>query len=237
MSSHRAFPLGVAEKIKFYVYMLLDPRSDPPEPFYIGKGCGNRIFGHLHDALETPTESDKLARIRAILSQGLEVRHVILRHGLEEDQAYELESAFIDYIDTLTNIAGGRARNRGIMTVDEAIAEYEAPDVAVVEPALLFKINKLYRMGMSAQELYDATRKSWTVSRPHAGRARYGCAVAFGIIRQVYRIDEWYPSEDMPERWAFRGQVAHEMQKYVGGSVAKLFKQGAANPFKYLNCS
>ena len=27
------FPLGVAEGIKSYVYMLLDPRTDPPAPF------------------------------------------------------------------------------------------------------------------------------------------------------------------------------------------------------------
>ena len=88
---------------------------------------------------------------------------------------------------------------------------------------------------MSADALYHATRKSWVMGERRKG-AQYGFAVAFGIIRQVYRIDEWHPSEDNPMRWAFHGVVANDLAHYIGGSVAKNFVQGEANPIKYLNC-
>ena len=32
----------------YYVYMLIDPRND--QPFYVGKGQGNRVFQHVIDA-------------------------------------------------------------------------------------------------------------------------------------------------------------------------------------------
>ena len=35
---------------KFYVYIYYDPRTGPREPFYVGKGCGNRNLRHLKDA-------------------------------------------------------------------------------------------------------------------------------------------------------------------------------------------
>lgn len=232
----QGFPLGVSEQIKSYVYMLLDPRTSPPEPFYVGKGVGDRIFAHLRVALTSPQESDKLDRIRSIIDTGQEVRHVILRHGLEPECAFEVEAAFIDFIENLTNVAGGyRSSTRGLMTVEDVIAEYEARPVSITEPGLLIKINKLYRRGMSPEELYHATRKSWVVGARRSG-VKYGFAVAFGVVREVYRISEWYPSEDNPARWAFRGAKATELEHYIGGSVAAYFTKGEAFPVKYLNC-
>ena len=34
----------VAEQLKAYVYLLIDPRDD--QVFYVGKGNGNRVFHH-----------------------------------------------------------------------------------------------------------------------------------------------------------------------------------------------
>jgi len=91
------------------------------------------------------------------------------------------------------------------MTVDEVAADHRAQDVTIAEPAILIKIKALYRRGMSAQALYDSTRKSWVLAVPNARDD--GCAASSGIIRQAYRINELYPSEDAPERWAFRGEA------------------------------
>lgn len=216
--------------------MLLDPTSDPPTPFYVGKGEGNRIFDHLNEAISSPSESDKLDRIRAIRTEGKEVLHVVLRHDLTPESALEVEGAFIDFLDSLTNIAGGYgSRNRGLMTVDEVIAQYEAPAVEVSEPALLIRINRQYRRGMSAKDLYEATRKSWVVGNRRSG-VRYGIAVAGGIIREVYTISEWYRPDEESKRWAFHGQVATDLSHYIGGSVAHYFAKGEACPVKYLNC-
>jgi len=40
----QSFPPGVAEKLKTYVYRLIDPRNG--ETFYIGKGKGNSVLVH-----------------------------------------------------------------------------------------------------------------------------------------------------------------------------------------------
>ena len=43
------FAPEVIERLKWYVYRLVDPRSG--ETFYIGKGKGNRVFQHAKGAL------------------------------------------------------------------------------------------------------------------------------------------------------------------------------------------
>jgi hypothetical protein len=42
MERLNGFPPGVAEKLKTYVYRLIDPRNG--ETFYVGKGKGDRVF-------------------------------------------------------------------------------------------------------------------------------------------------------------------------------------------------
>ena len=38
------------------------------------------------------------------------------------------------------------------------------------------------------------------------------------------------------DRWQFDGEIAVEMQHYVGGCVAKYITAGAQNPIRYVNC-
>ena len=101
------FPPAVISRLGYYVYFLRDPRND--EIFYIGKGIGNRVFYHLNDALESSAKSGKLDRIREIISDGFLVEHYLLRHGLTESAAFELEAASIDLLglDNLSNLTGG----------------------------------------------------------------------------------------------------------------------------------
>lgn len=106
------------EKLGYYVYLLSDPRTG--KTFYIGKGCGNRINHHLLGALEENTkETDKVKMIRDIISFGLEVDLIILRHGLTEKEAIEIEGSIIDFIGikNLTNLVlGHHSLDRGKMT-------------------------------------------------------------------------------------------------------------------------
>ena len=69
-------------------------------------------------------------------------------------------------------------------------------------------------------------------------------AVYQGIVREVYRIDQWHPagtleyrtrdSSDFRDsgRWEFSGEVAREIrEEYAGFSVGK----GGQNPIRYVN--
>ena len=242
MPHQQEFPPSVVEKIGYYVYLLSDPATN--EVFYVGKGTSNRIFAHINAALTRADVSDKLDRIRAIIATGQEVHHCIIRHGLTEKEALEVEAALIDFIGlaSLTNLVHGHgADDRGQMNVSEVIAKYEAPEVEILEPVILITVNRLYRRGMSAEELYEITRGDWVIGRRRE-RAQYACAVYNGIIREVYQINDWHPAtakreeQKRKQRWRFDGTVANELQHYVGGGTAKYTVVGAQNPIRYVNC-
>src|SRR5262249_47512117 len=132
------FSTSVSEKIGFYVYSLIDPRDD--KTFYIGKGEGNRVFAHANAALSASDANEQLDTIRAVEEQGLAVRYTILRHGLTEKEAFEVESALIDYIglERLTNIVSGHdSDERGKMDVADIISKYDARAATITEPAIL----------------------------------------------------------------------------------------------------
>lgn len=223
------------EKLGYYVYLLIDPLTG--QPFYVGKGCGNRINQHLFGALETDTEeTSKIKKIRDLQKSGLEIEHIVLRHGLTEKEAFEVEAAVIDCIGikNLTNIVCGHHSSvRGKMALKNIKIEYEAVDAFFDEPVVLIRINRLFRFDMPASELYDATRGDWKVGS-RAKIAHIACAVFGGIIREVYSIREWQfvPGK---KRWKFDGEIASQeiRNKYADKNVARYWRRGSQNPIKY----
>ncbi|MEJ7575623.1 MAG: hypothetical protein WKF74_01305 [Pyrinomonadaceae bacterium] len=256
MTFIQEFPAGVIEKLEYYVYLLIDPETD--QVFYVGKGVGNRIFAHLNAAIADETPSDKLDKIRAIRAKGLEVNHIVHRHGLTEKEAFEVEAALIDYItlSELTNqVQGYNSDDRGRMNVAEVIAMYQAPVAEITEPVILITINRLFRRGMSAEELYEVTRGKWAIGT-RRNKAKYAFAVNKGIIREVYGIERWLPAQigddevnrgwisadavnsevKQRQRWQFEGKIADSLKHYVGGSTEMYAVVGAQNPIRYVNC-
>jgi hypothetical protein len=242
MSEIKEFSPSVIEKLGYYVYLLIDPETN--SVFYVGKGTGNRIFSHINIAISLPVENDKLDRIRAIQAKGLQVKHIIHRHGLTEKEAYEVEASLIDFIGIrdLTNIVKGyHSDNRGNLTISEVIAQYDAPKIVIVEPAILVIINKLFERSISEERLYEITRGNWVIGE-RRNKAKFAFSVFNSIVRQVYEIQRWFPAiargheQKTQKRWCFEGIVAKNLQYYVGGSVEKYIIQGAQNPIKYINC-
>ncbi len=116
--------------------------------------------------------------------------------------------------------------------------------------AVLFRISKLYREDMSPFELYEATRGVWLMAaKGRREGAEYAFTVHNGLVKEVYRIDEWHPAgttpyqtrskadTDRPERWEFVGAPAEEhiRREYLGRSVQHYFG-GSSSPFTYVNC-
>jgi hypothetical protein len=233
-------PIEVGDALASYVYIYIDPRNS--QPFYVGKGRGNRLFSHLDDQ----TESEKVRRIAELRAAGLEPQIDVLRYGLSDAEAGLVEAAAIDLIGRppLANIvAGHHTQSFGRITSQEVIAMLTAKPVMVREPAILITINQLYRSGMSPQELYEATRGFWVVG-PRRENAELALAVYQGVVREVYRIRAWHPAATLEyatrdaeanrgsRRWEFEGDIADDVREnYVGRSVGK----GGQNPIRYVN--
>ena len=229
------------EKLGYYVYLLSDPRTG--KVFYVGKGCGNRINHHLLGALEEKTrETEKMKTIRDIQSAGLKVGLTILRHGLIEKEALEIESAIIDFIgiENLTNLVlGHNAEDRGLMSLEDIKIKYEAEDAVFEEPVILLNIKNQFYRGIGATELYKITRGNWSVNLNRVSNIKIVCAVAFGIIREVYVPEMWLFSGKVNKKgnklYYFEGKIAPQKtrEKYLHKSVAKYCKKGSQTSIKY----
>ena len=116
-----AFPPGVASKLGWYVYLLVDPGSG--RAFYVGRGRGDRCFRHVLSARAAGQAGDRgpewtlapariggirpttmlkgrelpvLGRINEIEAASGPVRVEILRYGLDADEARLVEVAAHD---------------------------------------------------------------------------------------------------------------------------------------------
>jgi hypothetical protein len=233
------FSQAVIENLEFYVYLLQDPRSG--RIFYIGKGIGNRLFHHLDCALSTEESNDKLDTIREINSSGHNVQHYIIRHGLDEKSAFEIEAALIDFagMKNLSNLQGGHhSEDFGMKTADEISAMYEAEEFFADDPLILININHEFDRKKTPKELYDATRMSWVMGNRRL-KAIYAISTYRGLTREVYKIENWFEVPTPKRiRWGFEGKPADEpiRIKYRYKSIKAHFKRGAANPIKYFNC-
>ena len=242
------FPDGVAEQLKWYVYRLIDPRNG--ETFYVGKGQGDRVFAHAKGQMLEDDEilDSKLQRIKEIQSTGLEVGHVIHRHGIStQDRAYEVEAAVIDAYPGLTNKARGYgARDYGSRHVEEIIDEYAGEEFEVKEPLLLISIGIYYYL---RHDPYDAVRYAWKVNLSRVRQYKLVLARLRGLVVGAYRPTEWLPATrenfpglagryndfvEEPHRYGFEGNPAEDVwDYYVRKRVPERFPR-TQNAIRYL---
>ena len=250
----KEFPPGVIEHLGWYVYRLIDPRYG--NTFYVGKGKDNRVFAHMRGEVAAADDdellSNKLRQLREIRMAGLEVIHIIHRHGLpDEKTAYEVEAALIDAYPGLTNIMNGAGSNEyGSAHIKELIATYQPETVAFEHRTLMISVNR----SSKDIDLYDAVRFSWRVNVERASKAEVILATVRGIVKGVYVADKWLKStrENFPEmaawdiddefeatqnaRYGFRGtQAPVDIAKiYLGKRIPdELRKKGSMSPVRY----
>ena len=245
-----SFPDGVAEQVKWYVYRLIDPRNG--ETFYVGKGQGNRVFEHAKGVAGSEAGESvdpKLERIRAIQAAGLEVGHLIHRHGLSTSQlALEVEAAVIDAYSGLTNkVRGHGSKDYGVRHVEEIIGEYAAEEFQVNHHLMLIAINVYFYLRNNP---YDAVRFAWKVNPRRAMQHNLVLARLRGQVVGAYRPTKWLPAirenfpdlaesyndvTDLPDLHGFVGKEAEPevWDHYVKKRVPKRFLR-SQNAIRYL---
>ena len=219
---------------KYYVYRLVDPRTF--QTFYVGKGCGDRVFQHIRNVIPLYDKDDdaislKTKQIAEIIGSGKQVISIIHRRGLTRNEALEVEAALIDAYPGLTNIQRGHGFERGAITVEDLDNYFHAADYA--EPSEKYIIIKttLEAIGRNGS-IYDATRKAWRAQLAKAKNYQYVLAVVYGIVREVYKVTKWY--QDTPDRIAFEGEPTSDLPNLIGKRIPEKYrKKGAANPFIY----
>lgn len=235
----------------YYVYMLKDPRDD--KPFYVGKGCGNRVFQHVDDALNNPhVNTDKFDKIREIDASGNVVQHLIVYHGLQTArEAFQIECVLIDTLNNLgynlTNaVVGHDANQKGIMTTDEIKRLYNAtPLTSMGTDCVIININGQYNRSMGGNAIYQATKGCWRMNANRIKNVKYVLSEYRGLIVEVFEVERWYT---MPRQyvsgknkgktyngWCFDGHVAPDVIRdlYINKSIAHTKTKGQANPITY----
>lgn len=251
------FSQKTQEELKFYVYILIDPRDN--KIFYVGKGYGNRVFSHINEAMLNPSVTEKLEIIRAIKTENLKVKHFIVKHGLEEKEALIVESVLIDFLTfrdfvevaKISNIvAGHKSFNQGIKTVNECEILYNCKELKkedIKHKILVININKTYdnkrkrknvELVYDRSNIYEATRGWWVLDKNRAENSDFVLAEYKGIIRAVFKPKKWVQDLENrgPKRWGFEGSEITEkeiLDIYMNKEVLKI--RGAANPIRYFD--
>lgn len=236
------FPPGVAEKLGWYVYRLIDPRNG--ETFYVGKGQSDRIFEHAQGSVGDQSDALglKLGRIRSIIAAGLEVIYVVHHHGIsDEETAYRVETAVMDCYPGLTNIVRGHGSEQfGVRHVEQIIADYAAVEFEPREHILAISIGQTH----SERSIYDAVRGVWKLDIDRARQQQIVLAVVGRIVRGVFRATEWLPAtienfphlmEDAPGRIGFIGTTAEPevVKRYLNRLVPSAYRHGQ-NPVRFI---
>ncbi len=252
MTPKLRFSEKVSEKLRFYVYRLIDPRDG--STFYVGRGQDNRVFEHAEGVgIQSDGEANddgdpqKIRTIREMKIAGLTVGHVIHRHGMSEESAKEVEAALIDAYPGLANLVKGQDAYRGVMHAQEVVAEYDAPVAEARHKLILINVNRTSDSG----DLFDAVRFAWKIGPEKARKADYVLAVRRGLIVGAFEAKDWLEAtpENFPglvregfgprnRRFGFIGKYAPAEvrdwyeQKRIPNSLRK---KGAANPIRYWN--
>ena len=231
----------IADKLKYYIYALRDPRSPIGEYFYIGKGIGSRCLSHISCAIKSDISNLKYDIIKDIIANNYDVHIDILRHNIEdEDMAYEYESICIDmynisHLDKqLTNIVKGHhTSDYGIQSLDDIIIKYDAKPITLEELELdkykyvCLNINRSY---INNSNLYQNVRGWWHLNYNTVQSIDFVLVIYKGIIKMVYKPDSW--EIDQNNCVAFNGIPIND-SKFINKSIDHII-QFNQNGSRYL---
>lgn len=246
-----AFPRGVDEVLKDYVYALCRPNG---MVFYIGRGVGGRVFSHAREALALEpgvgTPSQKHQAILDMLSTGESGKAFIVAYGMTTAEAKKLEAVLISFSRTvlvgcmegdlrLTNKVRGEG-GHSCMLLLEDVVETLAPERVAFggKRLLLLSFNSQYDPELRPvyrRQAHPHFTHCWDISESSVSGVEFVVAVAGGIIRSVCRPTRWFQApREKGVGLAFEGVVDDEFsEEWVGKALPKDFGFAPQNPTRY----
>lgn len=238
------------QKIRSYVYALIDPRDN--RIFYIGKGTGNRIFQHEKDALadKDTVNPEKNTLIREIHKEGKVVIKLIIRWNLSNDEAFLLESVLIDLLShplfegriQMLNVIDGHDSAFNVQTPEEIESLFSTGNIDISnldDKIIAITVTE----SIKGDALYERVRGNWNLSKERAEKAELVFAVYDGKVIGVFKpyTSKYMPPDESKEHlkrnWLqFTGQEITDpeiLEKYLGKKLPSKSK-GNANPIQYL---
>ncbi len=247
------FAPGVADRLRSYVYLLVDPRTG--RAFFVGRGRGDRCFRHLAAArgdCAGPGEGKfpMLERIREIERQGCSVRVDLLRYGMGPDEASVVEAAVHDALGLPAEPRLGSQR-RPAAELNELLAK----------PAKFKRVHQVVLLriggtgggppgGLDGQRWPIDPR--WT-DLDSRRSPQWAVTVVGDLVAAVYRIERWERdppavdgrgtdstdagSQGPADRYALVGRRDPELEeRYVGRNVSHYVDGTSSNPVTYVGC-
>lgn len=157
--------------MEYYVYALLDPRKRHPDfgfqPFYIGKGKGDRADKHLSvPNFEIESSPKKVYKINSIRKCGYEPKLIKITELLEEDKAYDLESELIKKYGRADIDDGGILTN---LCIGSRPPSRKGSKISEKQKQSIIDANRKRLTGKTYEELYGEERAK--IVRENVGRA------------------------------------------------------------------
>lgn len=238
------------ELLKYYVYILVDPRD--ASVFYVGKGHYDRLFRHEKEALagKDHVNEKKNTIIRDINAAGLKVKPMIVRWGLSESEALTVEAALIDLLTAgfkldsskmTMQVKGHHSAVFGLQAPEELSRKHSRGELT--EEDIRHNLIAITLNGqIDLNDLYERVRGNWNMNLSRAKKADYVLAVIDGIVVGIFRPDSWQEvppdkdKESLGRNWIrFTGEEVTDkaiQDLYLYKSITR--KKGSSNPVNYL---
>jgi hypothetical protein len=162
----------------------------------------------ISDSDKSTLKYDKIREIVNVRKQS--VQHIIVRHGLTDREAFQIEASLIDTLIHcglgLTNEQGGHnSIEKGLMTSEEIIQKYNAePLDEINNDCVIININTSYNdlkknarkdgRNIETTAIYQATKETWFIGKDKVNQLKYVLSEYKGLIVEVFEVDEngWY---------------------------------------------
>lgn len=208
--------------MKYYVYIYKNPIT--LDPFYVGKGCGNRAYSHLEKAKKIrigSRESLCIVECRKLLKEKLEPIVEIFINNLNESEALIIEQQLIASY-------GRRNNSTGILT--------NMTDGGESFDGLIR--TKLHGENISKSKLgfrhNDETKQKMRKPKSYSDKSKFidSCIERSNKPEAKQRVSEFFSGKPINEE--HKQKISQSMKERISSgevSVKHLHKVGAEHPY------